>query len=177
MKKTYKVVCLLIFIIYSILFSSSLINNFDNSIKIGIKPTWIVNPYYNYSIYKGSINLINSKWSLYVEPVVTNSEVGKQILGTEFSRFDLNGRIVNALIKYNSKKVIVKPILKKEIYNLKKNIIQSGSKLYVDEFLKFENKYPSDLIEIHNRPNYFHLISKKIGNQKLVLYFYYLLFF
>ena len=46
--------------------------------------------------------------------------------------------------------------------DLKKNIIQSGSKLYVNEFLKFENTSPSDLIEIHNRPNYFHLIHKKI---------------
>ena len=55
--------------------------------------------------------------------------------------------------------------------DLKKNIIQSGSKLYVNEFLKFENKLPSDLIEIHNRPNYFHLIHKIINNQKIVLYF------
>ena len=54
---------------------------------------------------------------------------------------------------------------------LKKNIIQSGSKLYVNEFLKFEEESPSDLIEIHNRPNYFHLIHKKIINQKVVLYF------
>jgi len=55
--------------------------------------------------------------------------------------------------------------------SLKKNIIQSGSKIYVNEFLKFENKSPSDLIEIHNRPNYFHLIYKKINKQKIVLYF------
>ena len=54
---------------------------------------------------------------------------------------------------------------------LKKNLIQSGSKLYVNEFLKFEEESPSDLIEIHNRPNYFHLIHKKIINQKVVLYF------
>ena len=55
--------------------------------------------------------------------------------------------------------------------SLKKNIIQSGSKIYVNEFLKFENKSPSDLIEIHNRPNYFHLINKNKHNQKIVLYF------
>jgi len=58
----------------------------------------------------------------------------------------------------------------KNIY-LKKNIIQSGSKLYVNEFLKYENKSPSDLIEIYNRHTYFHLIHKKINYQKLVLYF------
>ena len=54
---------------------------------------------------------------------------------------------------------------------LNRKLIQSGSKLYVNEFLKFENKLPSDLIEIHNRPNYFHLIYKKINKQKIVLYF------
>ena len=54
---------------------------------------------------------------------------------------------------------------------LKKNILQSGSKTYVNEFLKHEKKDPSDLIEIHNRPNYFHLINKNKKYQKIVLYF------
>ena len=54
---------------------------------------------------------------------------------------------------------------------LKKNLVQSGSKLYVQQFLKYENQNPSDIIEIHNRPNYFHLISKSIKKQKVVLYF------
>ncbi len=55
--------------------------------------------------------------------------------------------------------------------NLKKNLIQSGSKIYVNEFLKSEKKSPSDIIEIHNRPNYFHLINKFKNKQKIVLYF------
>ena len=54
---------------------------------------------------------------------------------------------------------------------LKKNLIQSGSKVYVEEFLKYEKNNPSDIIEIHNRPNYFHLIYGKIKNKKIVLYF------
>ena len=61
--------------------------------------------------------------------------------------------------------------LKYKNINLKKNIIQSGSKLYVREFLKFESINPSDLIEIHNRPNYFNLINKSKSQSKLVLYF------
>ena len=61
--------------------------------------------------------------------------------------------------------------LKYRNINLKKNLIQSGSKLYVKEFLKYEEDNPSDLIEIHNRPNYFHLINNKKNNQKIVLYF------
>ena len=54
---------------------------------------------------------------------------------------------------------------------LKKNIIQSGSKIYVDQFLNYEKVNPSNIIEIHNRPNYFHLIFKKKIKQKIVLYF------
>jgi glycosyltransferase involved in cell wall biosynthesis len=54
---------------------------------------------------------------------------------------------------------------------LKKNIVQSGSKIYVNEFLKHERLSPSDIIEIHNRPNYFHLIYKSLKKQKIVLYF------
>ena len=66
----------------------------------------------------------------------------------------------------------------KEIFNLnyknillKKNIIQSGSKIYVNQFLKYEKIAPSDIIEIHNRPNYFHLIYKSKNKQKIILYF------
>ena len=54
---------------------------------------------------------------------------------------------------------------------LEKGLIESGSKLYVDKFLKFENANPSDIIEIHNRPNYFHLIHYNKKNQKIILYF------
>ena len=61
--------------------------------------------------------------------------------------------------------------LKYKNIKLKKNLVQSGSKSYVNEFLKHEKKDPSDLIEIHNRPNYFHLINKNKHNQKIVLYF------
>jgi len=61
--------------------------------------------------------------------------------------------------------------LKYKNIELKKNMMQSGSKIYVNEFLKFERKSPSDLIEIHNRPNYFHLIYEKRQKQKIVLYF------
>ena len=62
----------------------------------------------------------------------------------------------------------------KNIFNLKyrniklnKNLMQSGSKIYVNEFLKYENEKPSDLIEIHNRPNYFHLIHNKNKKKKI----------
>ena len=55
--------------------------------------------------------------------------------------------------------------------NLNKNLVQSGSRLYVNEFLKHEKINPSNIIEIHNRPNYFHLIFDKSHKKKIVLYF------
>jgi len=54
---------------------------------------------------------------------------------------------------------------------LQKSIVQSGSKIYVNKFLEYEKKNPSDIIEIHNRPNYFHLIFKSVKKTNLVLYF------
>jgi len=82
------------------------------------------------------------------------------------------------LSKFKNKITIFGNTNLKNIYHLnytniklKKNIIQSGSKLYVKEFLKHEVKNPSDLIEIHNRPNYFHFINTKKTKQKIVLYF------
>jgi glycosyltransferase involved in cell wall biosynthesis len=53
---------------------------------------------------------------------------------------------------------------------LKKKILQSTSKLYVESFLNNEKKINSDLVEIHNRPNYIKLIKKKF-NKKIILYF------
>ena len=54
--------------------------------------------------------------------------------------------------------------------NLNKTFYQSGSKLYVESFLKHEQKKPSNLIEIHNRPNYVKFL-KDGSNAKLTLFF------
>ena len=52
---------------------------------------------------------------------------------------------------------------------LKKNFLKSTSKIYVEEFLKKENNFNSDIIEVHNRPNYIkYLINSK---KKNILYF------
>ena len=53
---------------------------------------------------------------------------------------------------------------------LDKKFYESSSKLYVESFLKTEKKYKSDIIEVHNRPNYIKLLKKKF-NGKIVLYF------
>jgi len=54
--------------------------------------------------------------------------------------------------------------------NIKKSVLQSNSKIYVEKFLHYEKLFPSDLIEIHNRPNYVKFLAKET-NTKLILYF------
>ena len=65
----------------------------------------------------------------------------------------------------------LKKIFLKKYINipLKKNFFKSTSKIYVEEFLKKEKKFNSDIIEIHNRPNYIKFL-KRI-NKKKILYF------
>ena len=52
---------------------------------------------------------------------------------------------------------------------LKKNFLQSTSKIYVEEFLKKENNFNSDIIEIHNRPNYIKYLRN--SKRRKILYF------
>ena len=54
---------------------------------------------------------------------------------------------------------------------LQKKIIGSQSKDYIDNFIQFEKKNPSDLIEIHNRPNYLKFIEKKLNTRSYTLFF------
>ena len=64
-----------------------------------------------------------------------------------------------------------KPFLKNYInIKLNKKILQSNSKNYVLQFLVEEKKNNSDIIEIHNRPNYIKFLEN-IKNKKIVLYF------
>ncbi len=52
---------------------------------------------------------------------------------------------------------------------LKKKLFKSLSKIYIEEFLKREKEINSDIIEIHNRPNYLKYL--KDLNKKKILYF------
>ena len=51
-----------------------------------------------------------------------------------------------------------------------KEIFQSGSKIYLENFLREEENNKSDIIEIHNRPAYINTLFKRT-EAKLVLYF------
>jgi len=53
---------------------------------------------------------------------------------------------------------------------LNKKLFDSGSKIYVKNFLEYEKNSKSNIIEIHNRPVYVQDISESLST-KLVLYF------
>ena len=87
---------------------------------------------------------------------------------------------INSVTKYSKYKENIKIYgnteLKKKYspnyYNipLKKKYLQSSTKIYLNNFLKIENKRKSNIIEVHNRPNYLRSL-RNLSNQKLVLYF------
>ena len=63
-------------------------------------------------------------------------------------------------------------LLSKNYINLpfKKSLFQSSSKIYVNNFIKIEKKRKSNIIEIHNRPNYLQYLKKE-NLSKVVFYF------
>ena len=63
------------------------------------------------------------------------------------------------------------PFLKNYInINLKKSFLQSNSKNYIKKFIEKEKKINSDILEIHNRPNYVKYLNN-IKDKKIILYF------
>jgi glycosyltransferase involved in cell wall biosynthesis len=82
----------------------------------------------------------------------------------KYSKFKNNTKIYGNTdyLKFLSKNYINLPI--------KKSLFQSSSKIYVDNFLKFEKKRKSDIIEIHNRPNYLRYFANNVRS-KIVFYF------
>jgi glycosyltransferase involved in cell wall biosynthesis len=54
--------------------------------------------------------------------------------------------------------------------NLKKNILGSQSKQYISKFIEIERLKPSNLIEIHNRPNYLPLLERKLNKRNYTIF-------
>ena len=54
---------------------------------------------------------------------------------------------------------------------LKKNLLQSQTKTYVEKFINIEKINKSSIIEIHNRPSYVNILVSKIKNKIITLYF------
>ncbi len=61
--------------------------------------------------------------------------------------------------------------LKYKNIDLKKKLFSSQTKNYVKKFIDLERKNNSTIIEVHNRPSYIHILSKKIKKKILTLYF------
>jgi glycosyltransferase involved in cell wall biosynthesis len=83
---------------------------------------------------------------------------------TKLSKFKKNIRIFGST-NYESK-------LSKNYTDIKlnkNNLFQSQSKFYVKKFIELQKNIKSDIIEIHNRPNYLKYIKKL--SSKIVLYF------
>ena len=67
-----------------------------------------------------------------------------------------------------------KSTLLKNYYNIKLNnlFLQSKSKSYVENFIKHEVKLNSDIIEVHNRPNYIKLLKSYYTKAKKIILYY-----
>ena len=55
--------------------------------------------------------------------------------------------------------------------DLQPGSIASQSKIYVNSFIDYERKEASDLIEIHNRPNYLKYLTKRLNKRNYTLFF------
>ena len=58
----------------------------------------------------------------------------------------------------------------KNIY-LNKKLFSSQTKNYVQKFVNLDKKSKSQIIEVHNRPSYIHIINSQVKNKILTLYF------
>ena len=84
----------------------------------------------------------------------------------------------STLSKYKKNIIVFGSTEYKNIFKIKytnivlnKNLIISQSKLYIDMFIKYEKKTPSNLIEIHNRPNYLKFLDKRLNKRNYTLFF------
>ena len=83
---------------------------------------------------------------------------------TKLSKFNKNIRIFGS--------TDFKTKLSKNYTNIelsKNSFFQSQSRFYVNRFIELQKKIKTDIIEIHNRPNYLKFVKKL--NTKIVLYF------
>tara|TARA_Y100000590_G_scaffold461493_1_gene623192 strand:- start:3672 stop:4976 length:1305 start_codon:yes stop_codon:yes gene_type:complete len=74
----------------------------ENAIKSFLQSNWINNPYYNYGYHIGFFNIQNDFWQATLKPAIIDSVVGKQLLGSEFSRFGTSARFQEAFIMYKN---------------------------------------------------------------------------
>ena len=61
--------------------------------------------------------------------------------------------------------------IKYENIKLSKNPLSSQTKIYVNNFIKLQNKFNLSIIEVHNRPSYINQLKNKLPSKILSLYF------
>jgi len=117
----------------------------SNKLPINFTLMREMNPYYTFNMYLSKISVLQNNWLLFVQPLVTNKNIGKQILGTNFTRNGLNGRFTHSYIQYNNNKNISLFLGRKPVewgQSKTYSIIQSGSLVTYDHIaltLKMEN--------------------------------------
>jgi glycosyltransferase involved in cell wall biosynthesis len=84
---------------------------------------------------------------------------------TKISKFKKN------IIIYGNTNYKKKFDLKYININIKKELFNSQTKNYVNDFLKLEKLNSSSIIEVHNRPSYIHIINSNTAEKILTLYF------
>ena len=55
--------------------------------------------------------------------------------------------------------------------DLKNKLFSSQTKTYVNKFIELQKKYKFAIIEVHNRPSYINILSKKLSEKIFSLYF------
>jgi len=61
--------------------------------------------------------------------------------------------------------------IKYENINLKNKLFSSQTKTYVNKFIDLQNNYDFSIIEVHNRPSYINILSKKLNKKIFSLFF------
>ena len=65
------------------------------------------NPYYTYNVFQGHVRISQNNWLLSVRPFITNENVGKQILGTDFTRNGFKGRFTHSYLQYKNDNLFI----------------------------------------------------------------------
>tara|TARA_Y100000816_G_scaffold263918_1_gene222699 strand:+ start:277 stop:2406 length:2130 start_codon:yes stop_codon:yes gene_type:complete len=82
-----------------------------------------------------------------------------------------NSIFKKSITVFGSTEIKKKFALKYIDIKLKKNPLKSLTKDYVEKFINLEKKVNSSIIEIHNRPSYVSILTNKIKDKIITLYF------
>ena len=82
-------------------------NLLDSDASIRLLPAMIITDRIPDIRYQGYLTSSWENLSLLIEPVIVHNNYGENILGTEFTRYGISGRIINAFIRYKIRNAII----------------------------------------------------------------------